>query len=64
MADRHVVYKQCFKEVAEQQGQSVTFMAKPCAGESGSSCHIHMSLWKDGSNAFVGDHLVRNIIIV
>jgi glutamine synthetase len=54
MADRHVVFKQCLKEVAEQTGMSVTFMAKPDAGQAGSSCHIHFSLWRDGKNAFPG----------
>jgi len=28
MADRHVVFKQCLKEIAEAAGMSVTFMAK------------------------------------
>ncbi|NOT58717.1 MAG: glutamine synthetase [Acidobacteria bacterium] len=55
MADRHVVYKQCLKEIAEQQGISVTFMAKFAADRAGSSCHIHFSLWRDGKNAFAGD---------
>jgi glutamine synthetase len=55
MADRHVVYKQCFKEVAEQMGQSVTFMAKFAADRAGSSCHTHFSLWRDGRNAFMGE---------
>ncbi len=52
MADRHVVYKQCLKELADTQGLSVTFMAKFDEGQAGSSCHIHMSLWKKGKNAF------------
>jgi glutamine synthetase len=55
MADRHVVYKQCLKEVAEQMGQSVTFMAKFAADRAGSSCHIHFSLWRNGANVFPGD---------
>ena len=55
MADRHVIYKQCLKEVAEQMGLSVSFMAKVATGGAGSSCHIHLSLWRDGVNAFVGD---------
>lgn len=55
MADRHAVYKQCAKEVAEQQGRSVTFMAKPSSDQAGSSCHVHLSLWRDGENAFAGD---------
>jgi glutamine synthetase len=55
MADRHVVFKQCLKELADQKDVSVTFMAKYAMDESGSSCHIHISLFKDGSNAFVGE---------
>ncbi len=55
MADRHVVFKQCLKELAEASGMSVTFMAKPAAGAAGSSCHVHFSLWRDGRNAFTKD---------
>jgi glutamine synthetase len=54
MADRHAVYKQCLKEVADQLGLSVTFMAKPAADQAGSSCHIHMSVWRGKDNAFAG----------
>ena len=56
MADRHVIFKQCLKEIAELSGMSLTFMAKPDASQAGSSCHIHLSLWKDGKNVFPGDH--------
>src|SRR6185436_774623 len=55
MADRHVVFKQCLKEVAEASGMSLTFMAKPFHGQAGSSCHIHLSLWKDGRNVLEKD---------
>ena len=55
MADRHVVYKQCLKEFADRLGASVTFMAKVATDQAGSSCHVHMSLWRDGDNAFAGD---------
>ena len=44
MADRHAVYKQCLKEVADQLGVSVTFMAKFAEVGAGSSCHIHLSV--------------------
>ena len=54
MADRHCVYKECLKEVAEQMGLSVTFMAKYAAELAGSSCHVHLSLWRDRGNAFAG----------
>jgi glutamine synthetase len=54
MADRHVLYKACAKELADQMGLSVTFMAKYAAGQAGSSCHLHVSLWQGQRNAFVG----------
>ena len=55
MADRHAVFKQCFKEVADSLGMSVTFMAKPDAAQAGSSCHVHMSLWQNGKNVMAGE---------
>jgi glutamine synthetase len=54
MADNHVVYKNGAKELAHQNGCSITFMAKPDHTWIGSSCHIHASLWRDGANAFDG----------
>ncbi len=53
MADRHAVMKQAMKEMADDAGISVTFMAKPFDGQAGSSCHMHVSLWREGHNAFV-----------
>jgi glutamine synthetase len=57
-ADRHVVYKNGAKEIAQQHGVSITFMAKPDHTWIGSSCHIHSSLWApDGSHSlFPDDH--------
>lgn len=55
MADRHLVFKQCLKELADSMDMSVTFMAKFAEDRAGSSCHIHASLWKDGKNAFAGN---------
>ena len=52
MADRHVVFKHGVKEIADQHGKAVTFMAKYMPGEAGNSCHVHMSLWKGGRNLF------------
>jgi glutamine synthetase len=54
MADRHVVFKQCMKELADSMGVSVTFMAKIASSQAGSGCHIHFSLWRKKRNAFVG----------
>jgi glutamine synthetase len=55
MADNHVVYKNGAKELAHQNGCSITFMAKPDHTWVGSSCHVHGSLWRDGENAFAGE---------
>src|SRR5260370_27836248 len=55
MADNHVIYKNGIKEIAHQQGCSVTFMAKPAHRWIGSSCHVHSSLWKDKRNVFDGE---------
>lgn len=55
MADRHIIYKQCLKDVAEQMGVSVSFMAKYAADQAGSSCHLHLSLWQGEDNIFPGD---------
>jgi glutamine synthetase len=52
MADMHVLFKQGIKEIADQYGKSVSFMAKYAPSEAGNSCHIHMSLWKNGRNLF------------
>jgi len=40
--DNHSIYKTGSKEIAAQEGMSLTFMAKPNARE-GNSCHIHLS---------------------
>ena len=60
MADRHTIYKQCFKDIADQLGVAVTFMAKFDAKLAGSSCHIHMSLWDEQlqENVFDGSELM------
>ncbi|WP_433348270.1 glutamine synthetase family protein [Micromonospora sp. CA-111912] len=54
-ADHHVIYKNGAKEIAAQEGMSITFMAKPNARE-GNSCHIHFSLRDaDGRSAMLGE---------
>ncbi len=50
--DNHSIYKNGAKEIADQHGKSITFMAKYDARE-GNSCHIHISLrGTDGSAVF------------
>ncbi|EKN00616.1 MULTISPECIES: glutamine synthetase family protein [Acidocella] len=41
--DKHVIYKEAAKEIAAQEGQALTFMAKYNERE-GNSCHAHLSL--------------------
>jgi glutamine synthetase len=52
MADLHLLFKQGIKEIADQHGKCISFMAKYAPSEAGNSCHIHMSLWKNGRNLF------------
>ena len=53
--DQHAVYKTGAKEIAAQEGVSLTFMAKYNERE-GNSCHIHLSLADAaGNNAMAGD---------
>jgi glutamine synthetase len=57
MADRNSVYKTAAKEIAHAHGRSVSFMAKYDFADTGSSCHIHSSLWTlDGATAVFDDH--------
>ncbi|WP_327664210.1 MULTISPECIES: glutamine synthetase family protein [unclassified Streptomyces] len=56
--DQHAIYKTGAKEIAAQEGCSLTFMAKYNERE-GNSCHIHLSLADaDGTNvmAETGGH--------
>ena len=53
--DNHAIYKNGAKEIADQHGKSLTFMAKYDERE-GNSCHIHLSLCaKDGTAVFADD---------
>ncbi|MEA3502540.1 MAG: glutamine synthetase family protein, partial [Actinomycetota bacterium] len=45
-------------EIANDLGLSITYMAKPHDDDSGSSCHIHLSLWNDDGPVFPGEHPV------
>lgn len=54
-ADQHTIYKHGAKEIAEQHGKSLTFMAKFNERE-GNSCHIHLSIRDtDGTAVMAGD---------
>lgn len=69
-ADRAAIYKHGAKEIAHEHGCSITFMAKPEQTWTGSSSHVHMSLWNpDGTqNLFASESptemspLMRNFL--
>lgn len=71
--DHHSVYKNGAKEIAAQEGMSLTFMAKPNARE-GNSCHIHLSVHGEdgpvlsGSGPYglsrTGGHFIAGLLAV
>ncbi|MBX7455709.1 glutamine synthetase family protein [Mycolicibacterium sp. 3033] len=52
--DNHTIYRNGAKEIADQHGKSLTFMAKFDERE-GNSCHIHISLRGDDGGAVFAD---------
>lgn len=52
MADIVMTHRLTVKEIAFKNGVYATFMPKPLFGQNGSGMHTHMSLFKDGKNAF------------
>ena len=54
--DNHSIYKTGAKEIAAQEGMSLTFMAKPNQRE-GNSCHIHLSIRELDAAPGVGGNL-------
>lgn len=52
MADDCMTYRITVKEYALKYGWHATFMPKPMFGHNGSGMHTHMSLSRDGRNAF------------
>jgi glutamine synthetase len=52
MGDNVMLYKYIAKNVAMQNGYTVTFMPKPLFQDNGSGMHVHQSLWLDGVNRF------------
>ena len=54
-ADNIVSFKYTVKAVAEMRGLHATFMPKPLYGFPGNGMHLHISLWRDRENAFIGE---------
>src|SRR4026209_2207700 len=55
-ADRSVIFKHGAKEIAYLNGWGITFMSKPDHTWTGSSGHLHMSIWnEDGTRSLTHD---------
>ena len=53
-ADRAFLLKTSVKDIAAHHGLVATFMGKPFNDQGGSGTHLHLSLERDGHNAFDG----------
>jgi glutamine synthetase len=51
-ADQQVIFKTIVKGIAAQHKLKASFAAKPILESTGSGCHLHVSLWQHGKNAF------------
>src|SRR6266446_4284982 len=51
--DRAIFFRYMVHTLAEQRGVIATFMPKPFTNLTGNGCHFHMSLWRNGENAFL-----------
>ena len=59
-ADDAARLKYAAKEVARKHGKIASFMPKPFTEHSGSSQHLHISLWRDDEPAFAPDDGAEN----
>ncbi len=65
-ADNIATFKLIVKRVALQHNLHATFMPKPLANINGSGMHVHLSIFKDGQNAFYdpkADHQLSNVAL-
>jgi glutamine synthetase len=53
--DRAIFFRYMVHTLAEQHDMIATFMPKPFTTLTGNGCHFHMSLWRDGENAFLDE---------
>ncbi len=61
MADNVVTYRFVARQVAQANNVHISFMPKPVFGVNGSGMHVHMSLFKGGSNLFFDARSPMNI---
>ena len=59
--DRAIFFRYMVHTLAQQRGLLATFMPKPFTHLTGNGCHFHMSLWRDGDNAFLDEDDPRGL---
>ncbi|HET9288967.1 MAG TPA: type III glutamate--ammonia ligase [Gaiella sp.] len=59
--DRAIFFRYMVHTLAQRQGLLATFMPKPFTHLTGNGCHFHMSLWRDGENAFLDEDDPRGL---
>uniref|UniRef100_A0A8I7BGC8 GS catalytic domain-containing protein n=1 Tax=Hordeum vulgare subsp. vulgare TaxID=112509 RepID=A0A8I7BGC8_HORVV len=55
-ADNQIYAREIIKSVARKHGVIATFLPKPDLNELGSGCHVHLSLWENDQNVFMGSN--------
>ncbi|MEV4834184.1 glutamine synthetase family protein [Nonomuraea sp. NPDC049486] len=58
-ADNHVLYRETVRGVAMRMAMWASLAPKPLADQAGNGAHLHLSLWRDGTNVFGEDGDVR-----
>jgi len=61
IADRTQKLKYLVKNIAIQNGKTVTFMPKPFYGECGSALHVHMQMFNKGKPVFYDEEGYSNL---
>lgn len=61
-ADDAALLRPLIKDIARAHKMQATFMAKPYQGMAGSGMHVHISLAKDGRNAFEAESGVSPLL--
>jgi len=57
LADTITMVKTIIKDIANRYGLIATFMPKPFWGINGSGAHVHLSIWKNGTNLFESNNI-------
>ena len=61
MGDRTQKIKYLLKNIAMQNGKTITFMPKPFYGECGSGMHVHFQMFREGKPIFYDENGYANL---